>query len=142
VPRGGGGSGAHDHVAQEAGCGQCPHPTGSWPCPDVGAVVAPRSEVSVSANLDDPSAPVIRLAGELDVDSVGATKAGIDPYLVGSPVRITFDLEKLTFMDSSGIALLVQLSTDVGKVSVSNVTPIVHRVLEATGLLEHFGLAP
>jgi len=108
----------------------------------VGAVVADRSEVSVSATLDDPSAPVIRLAGELDLASVEATKAGIAPYLVGSPAGVTFDLEKLTFMDSSGIALLVQVSTDVGQVSLVHVTPIVHRVLEATGLLEHFGLAP
>jgi anti-anti-sigma factor len=44
-------------------------------------------------------------------------------------------------MDSSCIALLVQISNDVGDVRLINVTPIVHRVLEATGLLEHFGLA-
>lgn len=105
-------------------------------------VVADRPEVQVSATLDDSSAPVIHLAGELDLASVGATKAGIAPYLASRPVRVTFDLEKLTFMDSSGIALLVQISNDVDQVSLIHVTPIVHRVLEATGLLEHFGLTP
>ncbi len=105
-------------------------------------VVADRPELQVSAILDDPSSPVIRLAGELDLASVEKTKAGIAPYLATKPVRVTFDLEKLTFMDSSGIALLVQISNDVGQVSLIRVTPIVHRVLEATGLLEHFGVTP
>jgi len=105
-------------------------------------VVAEGAEVQVSANLDDPSAPVIRLAGELDLASVEATKAGIEQYLATTPLQVTFDLEELTFMDSSGIALLVQISNDVGEVSLIHVTPIVHRVLEATGLLEHFGLTP
>lgn len=105
-------------------------------------VVGDRSEVHVIATVDDPTAPVIQLVGELDLASVEATKAGIAPYLAAGPRRITFDLEKLTFMDSSGIALLVQLSNDVGQVSLIHVTSIVHRVLEATGLLEHFGLDP
>ncbi len=105
-------------------------------------VVAGRPELQVIANLDDPSSPVIHLAGELDLASVEATKAGIAQYLATKPVRVTFDLEKLTFMDSSGIALLVQISNEVGEVSLIRVSPIVHRVLEATGLLEHFGLTP
>jgi anti-anti-sigma factor len=105
-------------------------------------VVADFPGVQVTATLDDPMAPVIHLAGELDLASVDSTKEGIDLYLAGAPVRITFDLEKLTFMDSSGIALLVQVSNAVGQVSIIHATPIVHRVLEATGLLEHFGMAP
>jgi anti-sigma B factor antagonist len=99
-------------------------------------------EMQVSATVDDSSSPIIHLAGELDLASVEATKAGIEPYLATTPVRVTFDLEKLTFMDSSGIALLVQISNEVEQVSLTHVTPIVHRVLEATGLLEHFGLTP
>jgi anti-sigma B factor antagonist len=104
--------------------------------------VADHPGVQVTATVDDPAAPVIHLAGELDLASVESVKAGIGPYLAGAPVHVTFDLEKLTFMDSSGIALLVQVSNDVDRVSLVNVSPIVHRVLEATGLLEHFGLAP
>jgi anti-sigma B factor antagonist len=99
----------------------------------------PSLEVSVTR--EDPSSPIIHLAGELDLASVEAAKAGIAPYLAAKPAQVTFDLEKLTFMDSSGIALLVQVSNDVGSVSLSHVPPIVHRVLDATGLLEHFGLA-
>jgi anti-anti-sigma factor len=95
----------------------------------------------VTATGDDPSAPVIALAGELDLASVEATRAGIKSFLTDQPTQVTFDLEGLTFMDSSGIALLVQISNDIEHVTLIHVAPIVHRVLEATGLLEHFGLA-
>jgi anti-sigma B factor antagonist len=104
-------------------------------------VLADQPNVAVTANTEDPSEPVIALAGELDLASVEATRDGIRPFLANDPAQVTFDLEKLTFMDSSGIALLVQISNNVEHVTLINVAPIVHRVLEATGLLEHFGLA-
>jgi anti-sigma B factor antagonist len=104
--------------------------------------LADRPDMIVTARIDDPSAPVIALTGELDLASVEVTRAGIEAFLINQPTRVTFDLEKLTFMDSSGIALLVQISNEIGQVTLIHVAPIVHRVLEATGLLEHFGLAP
>lgn len=64
----------------------------------------------------------------------------MEPYLATRPIRVTFDLEKLTFMDSSGIALLVEVSNDVGEVTLINVAQNVYRIFEACGLLEHFGL--
>jgi anti-sigma B factor antagonist len=96
----------------------------------------------VTVAVDDPSSPVISLAGELDLASVETTRAGIEEHLTTHPSQVTFDLQELTFMDSSGIALLVQISNEVEKVSLINVTPIVWRALEATGLLDHFGLTP
>jgi anti-sigma B factor antagonist len=104
-------------------------------------VPADQPDVIVTAKVDDPSAPVIALSGELDLATVEATRESINQYLSSRPIRVTFDLEKLTFMDSSGIALLVQISNAVDHVTLVHVAPIVHRVLEATGLLEHFGLA-
>ncbi len=104
-------------------------------------VIADQPDMVVTVLADDPGSPVIALAGELDLASVEATRAGIEPVLEHRPAQVTFDLEKLTFMDSSGIALLVQVSNDIETVTLTHVPPIVHRVLEATGLLEHFGLA-
>ena len=88
----------------------------------------------------DREAPMIRISGELDLASVESVRAGIEPYLVAEPHQVTFDLEELTFMDSSGIALLVEIANRVEHVALVNLTPIVHRLLEATGLLEVFGL--
>jgi anti-sigma B factor antagonist len=96
----------------------------------------------VTADVDDPATPVIRLAGELDLASVGTARAGIAPYLTDASGGVTFDLEKLSFMDSSGIALLVEVSNEAGPVTLVHVPPAVRRVLEVTGLLGHFGLDP
>ncbi len=68
-----------------------------------------RPQVEVGLSREDPAAPVISLAGELDLAGVDAAKSGMEPYLANRPARVTFDLEKLTFMDSSGIALLVEI---------------------------------
>ena len=99
------------------------------------------SSATVTGSMDDPQSPVILIQGELDLASVESVKAGIEPFLAPGPSQVTFNLEKLTFMDSSGIALLVEISNDVGQVSLTHVPPIVHRVLEITGLLEHFGMS-
>jgi anti-sigma B factor antagonist len=109
---------------------------------DVVPVVAHDQSVTVTATLDDPLTPIIHLAGELDLASVESTQADIATYLSDESVRVTFDLQDLTFMDSSGIAMLVQISNDVGQVTLINVSPIVRRVLEVTGLVQHFGLDP
>jgi anti-anti-sigma factor len=102
--------------------------------------VAGGNAAKVTGDSSDPESPVLRISGELDLASVESVRAGIDPYLVATPRRVTFDLEELTFMDSSGIALLVQVANRINQVELINLTPIVHRLLEATGLLEVFGL--
>lgn len=126
-----------------AGVGLFDPPLGSLPSTlrDEDVVIADQPDMVVTVLADDPEASVIALAGELDLASVETTRGGIAPILDRQPTRVTFDLEKLTFMDSSGIALLVQISNDIETVTLIHVPPIVHRVLEATGLLEHFGLA-
>jgi anti-anti-sigma factor len=82
----------------------------------------------------------VRLGGELDMASVPAIKTEIESHLADRVSTAVFDLGSLTFMDSSGITLLVQLSNQADHVEVRNPTPTVRRVLEATGLLKRFGL--
>ena len=101
-----------------------------------------QSEVSVSVSEDGPGALMIVVAGELDLASVGSVQAGMESHLANGPQEVTFDLGNLTFMDSSGIALLVQTANIVPRVIIVNAPPIVRRVLEATGLLEVFGIVP
>lgn len=87
-----------------------------------------------------PTTPVIRLSGELDLACVEAANAGNGPFLDASTRTITFDLEKVTLMDSSGIAMLVQISNDIGRVSLINVVPTLRRLPDTTGMLEKSGV--
>ena len=104
--------------------------------------VADDSSLRVRVDAEVPTAPVVHLAGELDLASVGVARTGISRYLEDASDGITFDLEKLTFMDSSGIALLVEVSNTNGPVTLVHASPAIRRVLEVTGLLHHFGLDP
>jgi anti-sigma B factor antagonist len=96
--------------------------------------------VTVTGTADDPSVPVISLRGELDLGCVDRARDDIEPFLTPQTRQVVFDLGGLRFMDSSGIALLVQVANRVPSVEVRHPSPIVRRVLEVTGLAESFGL--
>ncbi len=91
-------------------------------------------------SVEDPQRPTVTITGELDIASVDKVAEGIEPYLGDPTERVVFDLGNLEFMDSSGIALLVRVANRVGTVQVSEASPIVRRVLEATGLVGTFGM--
>jgi|GEM_PF-870354 anti-sigma B factor antagonist len=95
---------------------------------------------SFQVSVRDPREPTVTITGELDIASVDGVAEGIEPYLADPTERVVFDLGNLEFMDSSGIALLVRVANRVGTVQVSEASPIVRRVLEATGLVGTFGM--
>jgi anti-anti-sigma factor len=95
---------------------------------------------TVDGSIDRSGLLTLSIAGELDIASVDGVKESINGLFAGNPERVVFDLEGLTFMDSSGIALMLQMSRQVGAVEVLHATPIVRRVIEATGLSEILGL--
>ena len=78
---------------------------------------------------------VFELKGELDA----STCRGLAEQLVGpSGSLVVVELSGLTFMDSSGLGAIHaarrSMIKDGGMLVVSRPTPIVHRVLEITGL--------
>lgn len=89
---------------------------------------------------EEPDSVTIVLEGELDIASVEMVRRGIETYLVGSPRHVVFDLARLQFIDSSGIALLIEVANQVASVEVRHSTPIVRRVLEVTGLVDALGV--
>lgn len=97
---------------------------------------------SVASLSNDPEAPVVAIAGEIDISNADQVKAALLAEVGDVPLRIIIDVGALTFMDSSGIAILVQISKSVAPVELRHPTPIVRRVIEATGLSEHFGMRP
>jgi anti-anti-sigma factor len=97
---------------------------------------------SVTGIRDRSGLLTLTITGELDIASVGAVEEAIEEILTGECRRVVFELGDLTFMDSSGLALMLQVSKKVEMVEVHHATPIVHRVIEATGLDEILGLQP
>ncbi len=106
------------------------------------AAVGDNGSATVEGLRDPSGVLTLSIAGELDLASVESVLETIDEELNGNPERVVLDLGGLTFMDSSGIAMMLQVSQRVGNMEVRNVTPIVRRVIEATGLVEVLGLEP
>lgn len=90
------------------------------------------------------TAVVLTVRGELDLVSAPALRGKLHDATAGSPGEVVVDLERLDFLDSTGISVLVDAlkrAEDAGgRMRLRSPTPAVRRVLEVTGLLGLFGL--
>jgi anti-sigma B factor antagonist len=94
---------------------------------------------------DEGSARVLRAFGEIDITSAPTLRSALLPAL-NSSERVVLDLSEVSFLGSSGLAVLVegrdqaqQSERDFRLVCTSR---IVIRALEATGLRELFDISP
>ena len=90
-----------------------------------------------------PGGPcAVTVRGEVDLASATDLEACIRHALEGSPSSVVLDLAGLTFIDSSGLRVLVSVSADARSRAVSfglrNVPGHAQRVLDITGLSEMF----
>jgi anti-sigma B factor antagonist len=83
---------------------------------------------------------VVSITGELDISNADELRAQFESILASNPDSLVIDVGALKFMDSSGIALLVQVATRVGSVSLRNPSALIRRVLEATGVATLLGV--
>lgn len=82
---------------------------------------------------------VLRLQGELDHHAAKEAMTEIDRHLdVALPVRTELDLGEVSFMDSSGIAVILRLYKRMqnlgGSLRVTRVPPQAMRVLQAANI--------
>ena len=96
--------------------------------------------VEVDMHQDAAGVQVVGLSGELDCSNAPSLQerlASIPPQ-PGEP--LVFDLAGLRFMDSAGIAVLIGTTTRASSVSLRNPSPVIRRVLQATGLSDVFSI--
>lgn len=93
-------------------------------------------------------AATVRTSISGDVDSLTADQ--LPEAVIGAveryrPARLELDLGDVTFLDSAGIRALLQCHTAAQatgcRVVVLETPPIVYRVLEITGLVDHLGIS-
>jgi anti-sigma B factor antagonist len=87
----------------------------------------------------------IVLSGELDLANAAALESELDEALAGGDSRVVVDMSALTFIDSTGLALLVGAVTREGGEHRLEFVPstalAVTRVMQVTGLDERLPLA-
>jgi anti-sigma B factor antagonist len=103
---------------------------------------ADESIGSAAVTFDAAGVPVIKLSGEVDMSNVDSLRSSIDPIVEQTYERVDFDLSALEFMDSSGIALLLRVAAKTQSVRLLEATPLVRRLIEATGLSDVLHLVP
>lgn len=77
-----------------------------------------------------------RMVGELDLSCVDEVERALAAALT-TPGDVTLDISQLTFMDSSGIALVVRCCQSLagrGSLVLQSPTPMVQRLLDLCGL--------
>ncbi len=81
-------------------------------------------------------------AGELDLESATVLRAVLGEYLDAGFPRLVLDLRAVTFMDSSGLHLLLEAQRDARargvELSVRPGPPSVQRVFDVTGTAKLF----
>jgi len=103
------------------------------------------SERSVNVTIDQqPEDILATVTGEMDADNCAEFSSAILSCPTDSG-RVVVDLAGLTFIDSSGISELLRVDETLDErgqaLVLKNPSPAVRRVLEITGLLDHFGLS-
>lgn len=83
----------------------------------------------------------VQLEGELDHFSAERVRASLDALIADGHVkRLVIDLKKLTFMDSSGIGVIIgryrTLQRRGGSVAVRGANPQVDRIFQMSGLYQ------
>ena len=90
---------------------------------------------------DSPN--VIRLEGEIDLNVSPEIADSLRPMIALRPSRLVIDLSAVTYVDSSGLAVLITAVNDVesygGRVMISGAQESVSTIIESAGL-DHFFL--
>ncbi|HUB75788.1 MAG TPA: STAS domain-containing protein [Solirubrobacteraceae bacterium] len=100
------------------------------------------ASLSVSTRVRRDGAAVLTLAGELDSASAAKLGAAARAAVTSGSARVVFELAGLRFMDSAGLAVLITTARDAGHVELRDPSPIVRRLIEATGLTSVFEVLP
>ena len=104
----------------------------------------PPSRIELSVEKNGPTA-VVSIAGEVDPHTAPELEAELGALLNGAEVStLVLDLRSLTFIDSSGLRVLVQalkqLDERQGQLVLRNPNAVTRRLLDVTGLADHVEL--
>jgi anti-sigma B factor antagonist len=94
----------------------------------------------VAAVEEQDRAVVVKLVGELDLYNAAEVRDALDGVCSRKPGRIVVDLSEVTFIDSTGLGVLVEARSklaDRKSFLLSAPQPETRRALEISGLAKH-----
>lgn len=119
-----------------------------------GAVVAPGVALAGAATVEEPPADfavagaldpsgvyVVAVRGEVDISTAAHVKRAAREAVYAGSARIVLDLSDTTFLDSTGLGVIIGLARLVrpdGDVAIVNTDPAIAKTFEITGLGDIF----
>ena len=100
-------------------------------------------DVPVAAIHDRDGAVVVELAGELDLYNAHAVREALLSQAERGPDRLVVDLSRVTFIDSTGIGVLIEARTRLANRQaflLASPGLETRRALEISGLSRHFAV--
>lgn len=92
-------------------------------------------EVRTTAN---GNKALLKISGELDHATAGVLKEKMDKLISSGVIEFTLDLSNLTFMDSSGIGVIIgrykKIASKKGSIAVKNEGRTIKKIFEISGL--------
>ena len=89
---------------------------------------------------DADGIPTVRVVGEIDIATAGTVRQAVAVATEQHPAHLVFDLSAVDFIDSSGLAVLLEAAKQADSVRIDQASNIVRRVIVATGLSDMFGI--
>ena len=95
---------------------------------------------------DHPDTALVAVGGSIDPATIGRLKAELQALVEDGARRFILDCEHLSYINSGGLAYLINLVGEIepegGSIALAAVQPKVHIVLKMMGLLEVFKFYP
>jgi anti-anti-sigma factor len=103
--------------------------------------VTPSTHLSIDTRCPSPGTARVAVTGEIDLSTAGVLRTKLLNVLSAlHPHRIEVDLAGVTFLDCSGVTVLIVAGNAAARTGcqlrITNPQPIVRRVLDLTGLLD------
>jgi anti-sigma B factor antagonist len=102
----------------------------------------PGADAQIETSSDPSGTPVVVVRGDLDMSNADALKQTVASIAAGKPNALIIDFSGLRFMDSAGIAVLVDAASQVPTVRLRHPSAAVRRVIEITGLTAIIAIEP
>jgi len=92
------------------------------------------AEVNLETALAPDGSALVSVIGEVDISNVEILRGAVESLLEQGRRAIVFDLRRLTFIDSAGLAMLASAARRVDSIALRDPSPIVRRVIDVSGL--------
>lgn len=98
-------------------------------------------DLTAEVTFDGDTTAIVLVTGEIDVETSAILTRATHDAVANGAVRLILDMSGVTFLDSSGIAALID-TRSIARFTLRQPSEVVRRLIVITGLTETFEIEP